>query len=179
MFIFGKSGILLKDWVFFNGGREEPLNIFQELSWAYIIYVSNPTILVTFAIYFIIKSFTTNIKTYFVVILALSIFDVIFGGTLNTYWIRGINDQGYMEVLPNKVLFPVPLFWVIIINPFYGVGQMTTTTITRNAVSANPNGLNFFIFGFSNEMYMWTIVLIQPYAWILISFFIGSLYNRN
>lgn len=174
----GEFGWLLSEWIFEGGARiESGTYVFQNYALLYMIYITNVNILVVFGVYFIIKSFASNIKSYFIVVIILMILGIFFTGTLNSYYSGGPNPEGEMEIYAN--IFPVYLFVPTLFYPLFGVGQFTTSAVTRNGFKEDNGIYNFFIFKFTNETWYWTAILLQPYAYILASAIIGSVFNLN
>lgn len=106
-----------------------------------------------------------------------------------------------MEISHN--LFPEYLFIPTLLFPYFGVGQFMTTTVFAQAVSDNyyststlitnsdtgeifklseilgyGNSWNYFSLSFTKDTWEWTVLLIQPYAWVLTSLVTGTAISK-
>ncbi len=85
IWILGNWNIFLQDWIWISTNRTI-VKPFIYGAWINIIYVTNLTAMIAFATYFLINSFTTNLKVYFGIVMIILILGIIFGGSINTYF---------------------------------------------------------------------------------------------
>ncbi len=181
VFILGKlGGIFMSEWGFL-GGKTFPsgINLFEYSSLVNLIYISNLDIIVVFSVYFLVHNLFLNIKTYYSFVFAIIILNIVLGGVLNTYFDDAYNIEG--RYIPYKVnLFPDSYFIISLFFPFYGIGQQFSFGV--NLTGINYYGIgnmgHFFTINWNNNGWQWSIVLIQPYIWILFSFVSGLIINK-
>gem|GEM_PF-1436539 len=103
------------------------------------LYLTNLEILLSFSIYYLLHSFVKNIKNYYLLLCIFIVLAIIFGGTLNTFFVSGdmstrtIPFHSVDSKIPgrNDVLFPKEMFLIsLIMMPFYGIGQQFTFGVT-------------------------------------------------
>jgi len=78
----------------------------------------NLEILLSFSVYYLLHSYITNIKNYYVIICVIVVLVIIFGGTLNSYFTSAIFDpktkKYYNDFISSEtsgsVLFPKNMF---------------------------------------------------------------------
>lgn len=220
--LVGTQDIFLSDWIW-TGKPRVGINPFKYLSLFNIVYATNVTALVVFAIYFLLNSITNDIKTYFILIMSILVISVIFGGSINSYFITApdnsyidipwgfVNPDGsvayyedtftgdiYMsqemweecggvifvetenEVIISGGLFPREIFFPTLFDPLYGVGEFSTTAITKHQMQEHFFKLGGTIYVVSDMSdYTNTILystprfindVIQPWDWFMINF---------
>lgn len=238
MAILSPFSIFSNDWGILNKGTIT-IEFWRNGAWINFIYITQVTILLTFAIYFMLNNFMNNERTYYIVVVSLYLLGIIFSGSLNNYygvpWWKPVldrNDLGVVftdqtnfevatieqfEMIKSSIttafdertmeiafnLFPDYLFGPTLLFPYFGVGQFTTTTVFAQSIAGYNNSTdatitiletgevfkladltgygnswNYFSLSFTKDTWQWTMIILQPYIWILVSFIIGTTFTK-
>ncbi len=115
--IIGLFPIFLGVWIF-EGSWRVTFSPFSHGAWINIIYVTQVCGLLCFATYYLISSFAKNNKSYYMVIMAILILAIIFGGSINTYfsfpykytvwdlWETPLAEGSYVHIdKPNQIIY--------------------------------------------------------------------------
>lgn len=115
-------------------------NPFAYHQWVFILYITLVSGLVSFSLYFLISQISRNNKTYFLIVIALFIFSIIFGGgIINSYYSISWDTTDFWikadaTMIPNHFLTPT-----LLLSPLFGVGQFHSMITQAHRVVSQKN----------------------------------------
>ncbi|BDU67366.1 MAG: hypothetical protein TYPL_0190 [Candidatus Tyloplasma litorale] len=91
------DNVILNDWIFANTVHQYHVNILAGGSIINLIYSILLTSFVSFAFYFAIHSWAKNLRVYYFWVMSMFILGIIFGGSLNSFFLRPINSTSILS----------------------------------------------------------------------------------
>ncbi len=85
VYVVGLFPLFLGGWIW-EGALQISINPFAYGAWINIIYITQVTILLSFAFYFLISNITKDGRAYYMSIMIILILCIVFGGSINTYF---------------------------------------------------------------------------------------------
>ncbi len=132
--ILNQFNMVLIDWFKYVSHVEEIGNKYYSTDFElYVIcvYASLMASLTMFSISFMISHVIKSQKTYFIIIVSLTILMVIFGGTFNDYW--SVRSPEAVSELTNP-LFPWEIYWVGMVQPLFSESNIISTAYDARTI---------------------------------------------
>lgn len=200
LLIVNNNNLLLLSWLkrveFVEGGYVYKFSLQLNLMFLYCAVL---TTAMTFAISFIFQYWANDRKTYFILIMILTILTIVFGGALNQYWATGAG--GARRLSDDVILYKWKDYWFSAIFPYFSMGSLGSAAAGASKMKVGLEtsysqlellGSNGFfsvtesgyahktLFGFfrlDNDP-LWLLLMATPYIEIIIFFFIGTLISK-
>ncbi len=140
-YLFSILDILLDNWAFISTAHV-PFLKYDNINAINYIYAMEINLVIVFSVFFMINSFFSNVKNYYIFILGLMILAIIFGGGLSEMFTTSQwkSTYGEHEIFENyrltnpvfhPAMFPKQIFIPILaISPFYSSSEFYLHTIT-------------------------------------------------
>ncbi len=94
VWVMAHYGLFIANWADKTSQATTIFNPLSNHTWILILYCAELTIGVTFAFYFIIQFWVTNIKVYYLIVVPTILLSIIFGGVINDYFFKAVGYGG-------------------------------------------------------------------------------------
>lgn len=186
--IAGNFNLLLMGWLSYAdvvNGKATEWYTFSFSLYFIVIYASLQIAFLIYGISFLCQHLISSEKGYFTLILSILILTIIFGGSLNDYYLEHSNIVKY-----DDSLFPWNIYWFSALFPFYMPGQLIGSAASIGRVSIDSEGIiqyhSWFnthdtlypiLFGKENNV-LWNWSLSIPYFEIITFFILGYIISK-
>lgn len=161
-----------------------------------LVYTTFESVLILFSVCFLFQNLISTRRSMYMLIFSIMVLGVIFGGSFNSYFLRGQIDPNdpYTTVPTFKPqMFPVPVYFVSLFYPLFGPSQHYVSLVktifvdTRNDTLTylKTDDFQFFSWLFWKNSTLsfwgnqsWNILWFMPYIWTAIMGVLGSIASR-
>ncbi len=189
LIILNKLGLLMPNWLQSSNTSDRGYNLLNIKfgAWIWSIFW---TMIITFGIYFSLRSFIKTEKAHYFLSLSIIIIAFIWGGSLNDYWGGTVKIDGDYYNAIITALYPRTLYWpTVVAFPYFAPGQMASRcadfTIVTNgfqwgdfaALSQKP--LIHFMNSSIPDHKEWNALIYMPIIWTGFLFVLGLLLKER